>query len=293
MPSNNSNNHWESSINTFQSGSIRLAYQDVGKGPLVVLLHGFPDTADTWEETQQILKTAGYRSCALHLRGYSPSDIPKDGEYGLATLVADTMKLVEHLGYQECILVGHDWGAMITYAAAILHPEKVTAIVTLAIPPPKVSHANWRERLLRPHNVYLGWGQLAHWWVKRNKHSAIDFFYRQWSPNWRVPVQHMSRIKKAFALPDRTAAAVDYYAAPIGEKLASMINNPITQPALVLYGLDEPKVRLEMFSKAKSALSKGSVVIGFEGVGHWPHREQPEKFYKELLAFLQNLSVKL
>ncbi len=274
------------SLKKLQVGDVELAYHDVGDGPLVILLHGFPDTAYTWKDTQTVLKDAGYRSIALYLRGYFPSAIPADGDYSLATLVSDVMSLVEKLGYKKCILVGHDWGAMITYAAALLHPNIVTNIVTLAIPPPKVSHTNLRERIARPHNIYLGWGKIAHWWVKRKEHKALDFFYRQWSPNWLVPQQHMEHIKQAFSLPERTASAVDYYAAPMGKEVEGIINAPITQPALIIYGLDEPKVRHNMFAKAESALTESSVVSAFKKVGHWPHRESPTEFHQELIKFL-------
>ena len=278
------------SLKTFQLGSIELSYTDVGEGQLVVLLHGFPDTANTWEETQTILKNAGYRTCALYLRGYFPSDIPSDGDYRLATLVSDTIKLVEHLGYQKCIIVGHDWGALIAYAAAILYPDVVTGIVTVAIPPPKVSHTNWRERLARPHNIYLRWGNLAYWWVKWKNFKAIDFFYRQWSPNWLVPAQYIKHVKEMLSLPGRTTAAVDYYAAPMDKALEDIMNQPITQPIFVIFGLDEPNVRLEMFSKSMSVLVDGSKVTAFKNTGHWPHRESPENFHRELVQFLRGLS---
>ena len=277
------------SLKTIQLETVKLAYHDVGEGPLVVLLHGFPDTAYTWKDTQTILKNVGYRSVAPYLRGYFPSEIPHDGDYSLTTLVSDVMELVKKLGYKKCILVGHDWGAMITYAAAQLHADTVTEIVTLAIPPPKVSHTSLRERIVRPHNIYLGWGELAHWWVKRKELKAIDFFYRQWSPNWLIPIEHMKHVKHVFSLPRRTAAAVDYYSAPMGKGLENIINDPITQPTLVIYGLDEPKVRLKMFSNAKSVLTKSSVVTAFEKVGHWPHRETPLKFHQELVKFLPDI----
>lgn len=138
---------YNESLKTFQAESLELSYTDVGEGELVVLLHGFPDTADTWKDTQKVLKDDGYRSCALCLRGYFPSDIPADGDYKLETLVADTMQLVKHLGYKKCILVGHDWGAVIAYAAVLLYPDIVTGILPIAIPPPKVSHTDWRERI--------------------------------------------------------------------------------------------------------------------------------------------------
>ena len=279
------------SLKTLQVGSVELAYHDVGDGPLVILLHGFPDTAYTWKKTQTILKDEGYRSIALYLRGYFPSEIPADGDYSLSTLVSDVIKLVEKLGYKKCILIGHDWGAMITYAAALLYPNIVTKIITLAIPPPQVSHTNLRERIVRPHNIYLGWGKIAHWWLKKKEFKALDFFYRQWSPNWLIPQEHMKHIKQVFSLPGRAAAAVDYYSAPMGKEVESIINSAITQPTLVIYGLDEPKVRLSMFSNAESVLTDTSVVSAFKKAGHWPHRESPIKFHQELVKFLAETSI--
>lgn len=93
-----------------------------------------------------------------------------------------------------------------------------------------------------------------------------------------------------FSFPGRTAAAVDYYATPLGKSLENIINDPITQPTLVIYGMNEPNVRLEMFSNSMSVLVNGSKLIGFKNAGHWSHREKPEEFHRALLQFLSELS---
>src|SRR5437868_11697438 len=116
-----------------EANGLRFAYLEQGEGPLVVLVHGFPDTAHTWDRTMGALAGAGFRAVAPFTRGYHPTQIPSDGKYDIETLGRDLIALVDALG-GNAILVGHDWGAAASYAAAALAPEKLRMLVTLAIP---------------------------------------------------------------------------------------------------------------------------------------------------------------
>src|SRR5262245_16010768 len=119
-----------------EANGVRFAYHEVGSGPLVVLIHGFPDTPQTWDATSAALAGAGYRAVSPYTRGYHPSAVPRDGRYDAETLGRDVLGWIGALGAEQAIVVGHDWGASAAYAAAAIAPERVRFLVTVAIPHP-------------------------------------------------------------------------------------------------------------------------------------------------------------
>ncbi len=112
------------------------------RAPLVVLLHGFPDTPHGWGRIASGLADAGYRAVRPWLRGYHPATIVEGRPYDPVTLGSDPTIFLDALGEQEAILVGHDWGASVVYAAATLHPDRVRAIVPIGIPHPTLLPRN-------------------------------------------------------------------------------------------------------------------------------------------------------
>src|SRR5437762_4904132 len=104
---------------TVRAGGVEFAYLEQGDGPLVLLLHGFPDNALTWDRVASALAGAGYRTVAPFMRGYPPTELPSDGRYDAAALADDVAELIDELGDGgPAFVVGHDWGAFATYAAS-------------------------------------------------------------------------------------------------------------------------------------------------------------------------------
>src|SRR5262245_55186705 len=125
----------EPSLTYIDANGLRFAFLEEGHGPLVLLLHGFPDTAHTWDFVRPRVAQKGYRVVAPFLRGYHPSGIPDrdpDGE----TISRDVLALITALGESSAIVVAHDWGAAAAYGAASLEPTRVRKLVTLTIPHP-------------------------------------------------------------------------------------------------------------------------------------------------------------
>ena len=102
--------------------------------PLVLCLHGFPDNARSFRFQLPALARAGYRAIAATLRGYEPSSQPLDGDYSLATLARDVLAWMDGLGEAKIHLVGHDWGAAITYTAGAIAPDRFHSLTTIAVP---------------------------------------------------------------------------------------------------------------------------------------------------------------
>jgi len=117
------------------ANGLRFAYLEGGSGPLVVLLHGWPDTPHTWDHQLAALAGAGFRVAASWLRGYPPTEIPRSGYFDIGTLALDVRELIRVLGGGDpCLLVGQDWGASIGYQVLAAFPEVVRSAVVMAVP---------------------------------------------------------------------------------------------------------------------------------------------------------------
>src|SRR5260221_1908679 len=123
-------------VEIIQANGLRFAYVEEGSGPLVLLLHGFPDTPHSWDAVRPAVSAIGFRVVAPFMRGYAPTEIPADGTYDSDTLGRDVLALIDALREERAIVVGHDWGAGAAYSAASLGPERVELLVTVAIPHP-------------------------------------------------------------------------------------------------------------------------------------------------------------
>jgi pimeloyl-ACP methyl ester carboxylesterase len=120
---------------TVQTNGIRLRVALAGKGPLVVLVHGWPESWYSWRHQIPALAEAGYRVAAPDVRGYGGSDKPAAIEaYAIKEMCADIAGLVEGLGERQAILVGHDWGAPIVWNTSLFFPQRVRAVAGLSVP---------------------------------------------------------------------------------------------------------------------------------------------------------------
>ena len=161
----------------------RFVFAEAGDGPLIVLLHGFPDTPHGWERIAAGLADAGYRAVRPWLRGYHPDTIVEGRPYDAVTIGSDPIAFLDALGERDAILVGHDWGASIVYGAATLHPDRVRAIVPIAIPHPTLLPRDpstlWAARHFL--SLKMPWAETA---VRRADFAYLDTLYRRWAPNW-------------------------------------------------------------------------------------------------------------
>jgi pimeloyl-ACP methyl ester carboxylesterase len=117
------------------TNGVRLRITEAGSGPLVLLLHGFPESARSWRHQLGALADAGYHAVAPDQRGYATSDAPPAVEaYDQVELAADAAGLITALGADTAVVVGHDWGAPVAYHTALLHPDRVRAVVGMSVP---------------------------------------------------------------------------------------------------------------------------------------------------------------
>ena len=120
-------------IHFVDANGLNFGYLEDGCGPLVLMLHGFPDTAHTWDDLRPRIAAKGYRAISPFTRGYSPTAVP-DRDADQETLARDALALIEALGASEAVIIGHDFGAAAAYGAAALGPDRVKKLFALAIP---------------------------------------------------------------------------------------------------------------------------------------------------------------
>jgi len=148
---------------------LGLAYIEAGKGPLVVVLHGFPDTAHSFEGLLGQLAREGFHAVAPFLRGYPPTELPADRDYTLRTLAGDLIGLVDALGAPKAVVVGHDWGSVIAQVAVKLQPDLFDRVVLAGFPHLR-SFLTITPRQLR-RSIYMAQFQLPFWPERRLPHD--------------------------------------------------------------------------------------------------------------------------
>ncbi|XDA96512.1 alpha/beta hydrolase [Sulfitobacter sp. LCG007] len=263
--------------------TVTLSYLDAGEGPVIVALHGFPDSWRTWDAFAPALVKAGYRVIRLALRGYAPSGIPADARYDVPALAGDVLGLLDRLAIGRAVVLGHDWGASIAYELAERAPHRLAALIALAVPPPATAIGGWAERIARPHNIYLGYGAISDWWFRRAGFAEVRRLYRLWSPGWTGNDAHIDTVIGQLSDPARSRAAVDCYRPDPHRSSRPALP---TMPSLLIYGAHEPKVRRHGFEGARAGLGAHSGVVGVEGAGHWPHLEAPGRVLEAVIGFL-------
>lgn len=262
-----------------------------GEGPLVLLLHGFPDRADAWRPIMAGLAAAGYHAVAPDMRGYGQTEVPANGDYRIPTLGRDALGLIEALGASTAVVVGHDWGASAAFAAANLGRDQVVGLVALAIPHPRIIKPSLNLLLRARHFALFSLGPIGRWWARRRDLAYIDYLYRYWSPTWSDAGPHISLIKEDFRRPGRLEAALAYYAQIPDSWRRNEDNRRLkertTQPSLLFVGRDDGALRFERdYAGIEDCFAGPMRLVHVEGAGHFIPAEKPAAVLAELVPFL-------
>lgn len=259
-----------------------FVYSDTGSGPLVVLWHGFPDTPYGWADTAKVLNDAGYRTVVPYLRGYHPDTIVAGRSYKGAEIGEDAIRLLDAIGADDAVFVGHDWGAAVVYRAATFAPERVTKLVAVAIPHPSAIEPKPALLFKARHFVTLAL-PTRHWLARRDDFAYMDALMRRWAPNWRGPARDktLADVKAAFADERVLDGALQYY---VDQERGGIRSLP--QSALLVAGTADI-VPVDAYEQSRKRFTGAQFeVVVAEGAGHWPHREAADKFHQALLQFL-------
>jgi len=281
-----------------------------GEGPLVLLLHGFPEFWWTWRGQLVSLAAAGYRVVAPDLRGYGGSDKPPRG-YDLITAAADAAGLIRALGEANAIVVGHDWGGLVAWTLAGYFPKSVRrlAVVSMAHPlqvrtmlptsPVRISRS-LRRRGSAAGPARRGGYPLAFQLplfperqLVRDGAELVGSLLSAWSaPGWPDP-ETAQVYQRAMRIPPVAHTALEYPRwfvrsafRPDGLRYARHMRSPVPVPTLHLHGAVDPCVPPQIARGAGRYVEAPYRWKLIEGAGHYPHEERPSLFDSELLGWL-------
>jgi pimeloyl-ACP methyl ester carboxylesterase len=287
---------------------IELHVAELGSGPPVVLCHGFPELWYSWRYQLPALAAAGYRALAPDLRGYGRSSIPADLEaYDLPSVCEDMLGLLDDLGEERAVFIGHDWGASVVWQLALAHPTRVSAVVGMSVPfmprPPDPPVGLLRDAL--GEDFYIVWFQtpgVADSALERDARRTLTT-REQWTAQWsrereeptRPPWLTEEDLRVYVESFERTGfiGGLNYYR-NIDRTwwlTAHLAEHRIEQPALFLTGSRDPVRRFmpaEIMNGWVTDL-RASVVI--EGAGHWVQQERSSEVNAALLRFLGDVSL--
>ena len=264
------------------ANGLRFAYLEEGTGPLVLLVHGFPDTAHTWDAVRPAIAALGFRVVSPFTRAYAPTEIPKAEDYGADTLGADVLALIAALGEESAIVVGHDFGAGAAFAAASLGPSHVRLLVTVAIPHPASAVPTPRLLWAVRHFFTLSRAGAAAK-IRAGGFAHIDELVARWSPGWNVPAGETDAVKRALREPGCLEAVLGYYRA-LGVRPPQSHRGRIKVPSVAFAGTTDV-VAPEAYERARSRYTAGYEIVVMPG-GHFMHREHPAHFIRELSRVL-------
>lgn len=273
---------------SLRGAGVRLEALAAGPhgGPLVVLLHGFPETAWCWRRQLAPLARAGFRVVAPHQRGYAGSERPpRLRDYGLDALVADVAALLDDLGRERAHVVGHDWGGAVAWWLASARPERVARLAILNCPHPAAMRRQLRRdprQLAR--SWYMGLFQLpglGERWLGKNLRRMLLATSRRGT--FDEPL--LGRYEEAWAQPRAVWAMLAWYRAALWHPPRAPRSLRVAAPTRLLWGLRDRALRREVAESSLALCDRGDVVW-FECATHWLHHEEPEVVAGALVAHL-------
>lgn len=267
------------------SWSFDLWQDGPGDGPVVLLLHGFPQDHDCWRAWIGPLTSAGYRVIRPDQRGYSPGARPAEAaQYQLGHLVADGLGFLDAAGVRAAHVIGHDWGAAVAWGMASEHPDRVASLTVLSTPHPRAlveACISSRQLLMSWYMGVLQWPALA-WRVAAPGHWAWPRLMRG------LPAEDRHRYAERASAPEAFSAMVNWYRAIILDALRPSLHwSPIEPPTLHAWGMRDPALGLVASQRTAACVSGPYRFLALARHGHWLPERAAEDLLPEVLAHLQ------
>jgi epoxide hydrolase 4 len=271
-------------------GDQRLHYVEAGDGPLIILLHGFPEFWYGWRRQITPLTTAGFRVVAPDMRGYNLSSRPVGvAAYDDDRLAADIRGLVHERGAKSALLVGHDWGGTVAWATAMNHPEVVDRLAILnAAHPRRLLQGLRTPRQLRKSwfFFYFQLPGLPERHVRARHWRFFRSFLHAARPGAFTP-QEIERYIEAWSQPGAATAMINYYRASVRQspKRAEAQLRPIQAPTLVIWGQRDRYLGPELAEPDRADVPNLDRVERLPDASHWVHHDEPERVTQLLIDF--------
>ena len=281
------------------ANGARFHVAEAGEGPLVVLLHGFPQTWWCWRAQIPALADAGYRVAAMDLRGYGASDKPPRG-YDTLTLAADVAAVVRSLGESTATVIGHDWGAWIAWSMPSLEPAVTRAVAAISMGHPlrvRTAHLSWAQRRASRHVWSFQLPFRPERWLVRP--GTVEQLLRSWggggdsARDW-PPQPVADHYADAMRIPFVAHSAMEYYRWVVrsqprrdGRTFRAAVNRTIDVPVLQLHGDADPVI-LPASARGSQRWAEALRYVEVSG-GHFLPEQQPDVVTAQLLAWLADV----
>jgi pimeloyl-ACP methyl ester carboxylesterase len=278
---------------TLPGDGIRLHAVAAGdpRGPLVLLLHGFPEFWYGWRHQLGPLADAGFRVVALDQRGYNTSDKPpRVADYNLDHVAADAAAAIAGLGAERAAVVGHDWGGVAAWWLAVTRPERVSRLAILNAPHPA---AMWRALRTDPRQMLRSWyifvlqlPRLPEWLHPKRNWAALVRALETSSRPGTFTAEDFDRYRAAWAQPGAYGAMVNWYRALLRVRPRMSADVRVRPPTLVLWGERDKFIRRSV-ADASLALCDAGRLVPFPDATHWLQHEEAGRVNGELVGFLR------
>ena len=252
-----------------ENHGVEIHYVVDGKGPLVVLVHGFPDYWATWKPLMAELNKAGYRTAALDLRGYNLSDKPAgEAAYAMPNLIGDVAAVVAAEGQKKTILIGHDWGAAISWQVAFNRPDLVDKLVIMSVP-----HPAGMARELATNKAQQAGSDYARNFQKPGSEKMLTAEgLSAWVKDPKEKAGYLEMLKRS-----DFGAMMNYYRANYprgtGGDLQTTAGPAAPQrvkvPVLVIHGMKDTALNAAGHSGVWDYVDADTTVVMFPGAGHF------------------------
>ena len=262
-------------------GELRLNVAEAGEGPVVMLLHGFPDSLHLWREVAPRLAAGGYRVVAFDQRGFGASDAPADrGCYHVDRLVEDVVGVLEALAIREPVhVVGHDWGAVVAWCLAMMHPGRLRSAVAISVGHPREYALAGLEQKRKGMYV-LGWQftGLAERWLAARDWARMRHWLRQ-HPDPGSCLRDLARA-------GRLTAGLNWYRANLGQVLTRAWP-PCRVPRLGLWSSEDHCLAEDQMARSGRRVDAPWAYERIGGAGHWLPLERPDRVADLALAWFR------
>jgi epoxide hydrolase 4 len=233
------------------TNGIRMHYVMQGEGPLVVLLHGFPEFWYSWRFQIPFLAEHGYQVVAPDLRGYNDTDKPRRG-YDVRTLTRDIEGLVKGLGHEHATIVGHDWGGILAWIFALRYPQMTERLIAMNAPHPAAMRRELRTLKQLRKSWYMFFFQLPwlpEYWLSRNNANEVGRMLRgAAAQKTAFPREFTAIYQQMMQRPGTMTAAINYYRQLLrhGPHFMTGGKYHVTVPTLLIWGEQDPALGVEM-----------------------------------------------
>lgn len=270
---------------------IRMHYVTQGTGPLIVLLHGFPEFWYSWRHQIPFLASSGYTVVAPDLRGYNDTDKPRTG-YSVSILVRDIVDLIKGLGYEKALIVGHDWGGALAWVFAMRYPHMTEKLIGLNAPPPWTfarELRTWKQLRKSWYAFFFQLPWLPEYILGRNHAEAIARMFRSTAVQKSAfPPEVLERYRDAMSKPGALTASINYYRASFQRPWrtgGSVLAARVSAPTLLIWGEQDVALDIAMTYGLEQWVPNIQVKR-IPDSGHWVQQEKPELVNQSMREFL-------